>query len=124
MHPLCEDASVSLSNSFVIPMNSYEFLRIPDNSRRSHDRSQASRVFRPCAIPRCARVYFFCLSSGSVVSCEAMAQHYASRPVTRIGSGSVAAVSLAQVSGLKSEPPTAVYIEVFETVLALPRLTS
>ena len=49
-----------------------------------------------------------------------MAQHYASRPVTRIGSGSVAAASRAQVSGLKSELPTVVSIEVFETVLALP----
>ena len=49
-----------------------------------------------------------------------MAQHYASRPVTRIGSGSAAAAALAQVSGLKSELPTAVPIEVVETVLALP----
>ena len=50
-----------------------------------------------------------------------MAQHYASRPVTRIGSGSAAAAALAQVSGLKSEHPTVVpSIEVIESVLALP----
>ena len=51
----------------------------------------------------------------------AMAQHYASRPVTRIGSGSATAAALAQVSGLQSEFPAVVAsIEVGETVLALP----
>ena len=48
-----------------------------------------------------------------------MAQNYASRPVTRISSGSAAA-SLTHVSGLQSELPTSVSIEVLETVLALP----
>ena len=55
-----------------------------------------------------------------------MAQNYASRPVTRIASGSAAAAALAQISGLKSEvstgssgasaPPTA---QVLDYILGL-----
>ena len=50
-----------------------------------------------------------------------MAQNYASRPVTRIASGSAAASALAQISGLKSDvaPPTA---QVLDHILGLPLL--
>ena len=49
-----------------------------------------------------------------------MAQNYASRPVTRIASGSAATAALAQISGLKSgasAPPTA---QVLDYILGLP----
>ena len=56
-----------------------------------------------------------------------MAQNYASRPVTRIASGSAAAAALTQVSGIQSDvrlgpvaasaPPTA---QVFDRLLGLP----
>ena len=56
-----------------------------------------------------------------------MADNYASRPVTRIASGSAAAAALSQMSGLKSEantgssgasaPPTA---QVLDHILGLP----
>ena len=51
-----------------------------------------------------------------------MAQNYASRPVTRIASGSATAAAIVQVSGLKSESQTraAPSVEVLEIILALP----
>ena len=51
-----------------------------------------------------------------------MAQNYASRPVTRIASGSAAASALVQISGLKadSQKPGAPSVEDFDAIVSLP----